>query len=1024
METLEKANEVSLNLEEFKHPSHSETKEDLTDDAEETLNSAMKKLGNLFKFSIEKTECINSNDLSEIQLNQIFIKLSQIKKKIDCSILSSDKQSPPSLQEKIIPNKLKTMNGFLFFSYCKVNEFKIPSNIYNANTGVNTINSNISTNDFKITNKIKDFNLLIMKDENWFILNSNDLNFKIPSLNFGTLAGYKFFSNFSVVDFENEQPLILFLVVYNYVCALKIYNYNSSSESNYLKNEKKYEILFQREFSNSNLLLFLGSEEVSKKYHKFYILSKPGQKMILFHCKYKKKLNKIKVTFEEKNLENSLKLPNEKIIGIKNDIKENESCLGNSNSNMLQLSRVIVTNSTELFFYDKPTNKIFSMNKYKFNKIKALNSGNCNSNNEKMEKCSNLGDWKNFLVMTDKQQEVSNLYLITDELINSSSMGNSILINIWKIKNNFNENKQEKSEKPSKEIQYENIDYEKIQTIQIKSSCIEDSQEVGMYNFSTIDEFHFALCLYEHDEILVFRMKSFPSRDHNQPSQSFFLIESIYELNFQELYACMFDYQILSDHNILELILYQEEEFLKYEIDLKKGIKTTQISVMELSNGKIYNNSEKNPNTSSNKSNCNLNSKTKSIIISSINKNTENPSPTSMNSQNMQIPISSPGEGDPGESKNLILDFKKSLSEKIITGIETKLDKLINSKMNMFAEGLNNKLSDVFSFMKKQTEELEDIRKKNNDAMINVTNVILKLQENVKIKNNNPQQVTGQVCGSVNVNSNNLSNNAGNINSSTNCNSANPYLYPGTPFINPNNLNTNNINNLNLYNTNPKLYAYMMNLGLNQNVMSMINSQSCNNNLSLQNDLTKRTQNIQSQPFGQFNTNNTNTNTNMSNTVSNCNIKNQNLQGPQNQLNMNLSSNGNQNVPQYNFPAVNSQNIIRVNQPYQNYAVGYNPNLFSNSSNQYLNLNYNPQNFQNLSTTGNCEIPTDNKYKEDQLVLEIMEKKFSEIKNEEEQLMKSILEGDINLSLDFKKENKEVINYSSDSKYNFFYCSF
>jgi len=37
-------------------------------------------------------------------------------------------------------------------------------------------------------------------------------------------------------------------------------------------------------------------------------------------------------------------------------------------------------------------------------------------------------------------------------------------------------------------------------------------------------------------------------------------------------------------------------------------------------------------------------------------------------------------------------------------------------------------------------------------------------------------------------------------------------------------------------------------IGLNQNVMSMINSQNCNNNLSLQNDLTKRTQNLQRYP--------------------------------------------------------------------------------------------------------------------------------------------------------------------------------
>jgi hypothetical protein len=86
----------------------------------------------------------------------------------------------------------------------------------------------------------------------------------------------------------------------------------------------------------------------------------PGERVNVYNTRKKffDNVNKIKVTFEEKNLENSLKLPNEKIIGIKNDIKENESCLGNSNSNMLQLSRVIVTNSTELFFYDKPTNKI------------------------------------------------------------------------------------------------------------------------------------------------------------------------------------------------------------------------------------------------------------------------------------------------------------------------------------------------------------------------------------------------------------------------------------------------------------------------------------------------------------------------------------------------------------------------------------------------------------------------------------------------------------------------------------------
>ena len=77
----------------------------------------------------------------------------------------------------------------------------------------------------------------------------------------------------------------------------------------------------------------------------------------------------------------------------------------------------------------------------------------------------------------------------------------------------------------------------------------------------------------------------------------------------------------------------------------------------------------------------------------------------------------------------MLSDIKKSISDNFINSIESRLDKLIITKLNTFADSINNKFVDLFSFVKKQTDDLEELRKKNAEVMTNLTNLIIQSQE-------------------------------------------------------------------------------------------------------------------------------------------------------------------------------------------------------------------------------------------------------------------------------------------------------
>jgi hypothetical protein len=425
-----------------------------------------------------------------------------------------------------------------------------------------------------------------------------------------------------------------------------------------------------------------------------------------------------------------------------------------------------------------------------------------------------------------------------------------------------------------------------------------------------IDDSNFAFCSVDNNEIFIFSLKNI-----SKSNQSNLYIDTICQLKFHELDAYMFDYQISSDR-ILALTLFQDDEFLKYEIDLKKGNITSEIELnTPIKNTVISDASSKNIEDDKERSN------------DSINKNSHKKIEIKISSSNPKC-VSSPENQEREGDKIMLNDFKKSISEKIITGIEEKLDEIINSKLNNFADNLNNRLTNVFSFMKKQTDELEEIRKKNSDNMLHLTNLILKNQTN-----------------------NNNNNTIPNVNNLGNFNNANNHIY-----------------------------------NKNLNMMNFINNQ----------------QQLQIKPNPLLM-----------------------------QMNMNMAMGGvvrpNWGYPFHLYPSeyiANSVNNLKILNNLNNNKNLANTNIFQHNPNpisqfnqgnylaQKINLNQEKNNNNIILSGGMSDLTNDNKYKEDEIILENLEKKLSEIKNEEINN-----QNDGNLTLDLNNEkDKNAVNYSSDSK--------
>jgi hypothetical protein len=489
-------------------------------------------------------------------------------------------------------------------------------------------------------------NCLLLNSKNHPDIQSTNSNEKINLTSFFQLLigpkdlDYKL-CNINYKNFETYKNFSNFYVKNfqnSFFMLLVVSNFICIVKLTYEKGkEKEFVILFRKQFSDDSLVLLVGSDLNSELRSRFYFLIKPNYKIIVLNQKYKKKSNKIKITCEEK-LFDSLFLKNK-----------------------ISINNMIATVLPEIMFFERNSKNIMFVNKNNLNKISIM------KNKEEMFDYMYL-NIKSFLVFYDNSH-VKTPYILTDEYLNES-----LLIKLWKVNN---------SDTFAQDL-FEGVGYELVQSLTIKGT---HKGYLGLYKLSFYNESYFSISLTDLDKILVCNIKE----DEND----ILSISRILELNFHEFYAIEYDY--LFFNNGLKIFLYQEEEFLIYEIPFK-DFQYCQNEENEIMNKK-----------------------------SNLECEDSN-SPKNLQKSN-KIASKDP---------NSIEKVKADINKKLLSDIELKLEKLIDSKLSLFSNSLNDKLSNVFTFMKKQTDELEQIRAKNNEAMTNLTNLILKSSE--KNKTNNQSQ--------------------------------------------------------------------------------------------------------------------------------------------------------------------------------------------------------------------------------------------------------------------------------------------
>jgi len=1024
----------------------------------EKEEGGLEELENLEILHIEKVYTSKIEDLPEINLNQFYIKDSEFDSdclsKINFSILLNSFPNRKNFAEplEIFPNKMKSVNDFFFLTFCQIFKKNKKSEIAEFNLMIyeDVFGSN-STNNNSNQNKI--------------LLNSTSLEIKLDQItNFDKLAGYKFFSNFYVIPFNTS--FIIFLVVFKFVLIIRIKKQEKLGDHDKgTQSELEYEILFKKEYTDSSLLLLVGSENFSKMF-KFHVLFKPGHKIITFTCKFLKENcpQSSSVHIEEKNLDGYL---------------ENffEQQITNSTRQLI-LSKITVSNSSEILFFEKSTKNIYLINKTNLNQIRAIN-----------DPTKEILNHKNFFALSNKSNEESNrIYLITDEIINENSMK----ISLWKID-------------PLNEC--ESVNCEKLQSILIKTDNKEF--ELGDYSFILIDENYFSLYFQDFDKIYLFNVSV--QSNTNEPVA---LIENIYEFAFDELFPYMLDYQMNLD-GVLTITLYQEEELLRYKIDLKNFSRKVERRIRveetfkfnnstcenkikhlssenssELSDEKKFNSFTKksttryeddnnlslNPNTKSN-SNSNEQEKSKNSSIknnisvqnkdndsckeNSSDKNLSNNLTTeksnlSKKADKYQTSYEEPEQKNRNSyksdencrkietfDKNLntqsskysnpevqIQNFSESIAGNFVNLIEDRIEKIFSNKINTFSDKINNQLVNVFSYMKSQSGELQQIRKNNEEAMNKLMEIIINVKsknsdsniaatnsKNLALSNSNKDSETkenksknnkGQLTKNE-IENKALTNTTKLVNTITNINNPNNNLNGNINFNNNFNTQNKTINkgnsNINLQQINPQQALHMnKNLGMQQCFGYQNATSNLYNNSNVNNFPYQIESNLQQVPINQ-----TNSNSNLNN-----------ISQHNHQLLLNAHNNLSKSLPLNNVKnstnlSGNMQHNTSVNSAY------YYNNLGINNINKNVNLNYPfgyyqtygltyPYYMANMNYT-NCkpnEIPIDaNKYKEDDIALENLEKNLCELNKEI---------GDYKLgAFDYNNENNKIMNYSSDS---------
>ena len=354
---------------------------------------------NKSNFIIRRINCVDLEELNDVILSQFLINQENKNIEKSCGVRQILKKSLQNLSyNKIIPNKLKSFENFSFFTFLEVDQINNP-----AETKIIDFKFYIFKNSILCKENLK-------KQESDLMFDSTLLNINIPTKFSQPFIGFKYLSNFYIVNYTDF--FIAFLTVFNVVKVIKIFYDN------------KYEILFQKKFTDISLLLLIGSEIISDSY-KFYLLSKSGQNMVIFNCDFSnKKSTNSEISFKEINLHNLFL---------------------NSNLNLV-MSKVIVINNSETLFYDKINNSIYLINE-EFQNLRKL---------ENIE----LKNFTNFLVLQPPSPSTQNnltnstsvgtFFIITDEVIDK----NFLIIYLWKIKKIDNNT---------------NIQCEKIQSIYIES---------------------------------------------------------------------------------------------------------------------------------------------------------------------------------------------------------------------------------------------------------------------------------------------------------------------------------------------------------------------------------------------------------------------------------------------------------------------------------------------------------------------------------------------------------------------------
>jgi hypothetical protein len=438
---------------------------------------------------------------------------------------------------------------------------------------------------FEIDTPRLDFKLVISNYEGKSkTLDANKLELKIkpPGM-------YKFpeLADFCIT--ELSDGLLIFLVVYSYVCIIK---FNSVFEE---------EILFRKDFYTNTPLKLLKSELVkANSEYCYYLYNREDGK--IFHL----------ITYDMKNSN-----------GVSCMDKDISFLL--MNNNIQAVDKFTVLNG--LFYFNDSTNTFYNIN-IRINKVLKLAAF---PNDIRLNSYHMFNKSEMFKGITTKDQ----VYVLRDE------MGSENILSLSLYKLGIGE-------------------CELVQSIGIKN----DGQKIGEYKLSLIEGTEFvAITLYENDLVYLFRFKL-----QTNTLEGLVFIEEIYCFEFNELNAWLMGYYVNNDN---VLILSCQNEFEKFEIDLKTLSQANSLK------------SESYPNTPTSHYVTPFTSESNKVNNKVVNNN--------MN--------------------------KEGIANGIMNALEDKLNEFINKKMNKFSDDLNTKLSDTLSFFKKQSEDLEENRKRNNETI-------------------------------------------------------------------------------------------------------------------------------------------------------------------------------------------------------------------------------------------------------------------------------------------------------------------